>query len=55
MGQRPADLQVPKLPDSPPVPEPEPIAVEPAEDQPTGRNPTRYDDWEYKGIAIDFS
>ena len=55
MGLRPADLKIPKLPDSPPVPEPEPIAVEPAEDQPTGRNPTRFGDWEYKGIAVDFS
>jgi hypothetical protein len=23
-------------------------------DQPGGRNPVRYGDWEYKGLAIDF-
>lgn len=37
-----------------PIPEPaEPKEVA-AEDQPGGRNPVRYGDWEHKGIAIDF-
>ena len=40
---------------SPPVPEPEPI---PEAQPPSGEegrpNPTRYGDWEKKGIAIDF-
>jgi hypothetical protein len=37
---------------SPPVPEPEEIVAQP---QPDDRpNPTRYGDWERKGIAIDF-
>jgi hypothetical protein len=35
---------------------PEPAACEAiaADDQPGGRNPVRYGDWELKGIAIDF-
>ena len=53
---RPAHLDPPKyLSRSPPLPEPEPLldAVPPAgeEERP---NPTRYGDWEKKGIAIDF-
>lgn len=54
--KRPAHLDPPAyLSKSPPVPEPEP----PAEAQPpTGEenrpDPTRYGDWEKKGIAIDF-
>ena len=39
----------------PPVPEPEPVATP---DPPAGEeerlDPTRYGDWEKKGIAIDF-
>jgi hypothetical protein len=35
---------------------PAPLAVTPdaASDQPGGRDPVRYGDWEYKGLAIDF-
>lgn len=36
------------------VPAPEPIHEDKAEDQPGGRNPVRYGDWELKGLAIDF-
>jgi hypothetical protein len=49
----------PRSPDylskSPPVPEPEPItdAVPPAGEE-KRLDPTRYGDWEKKGIAIDF-
>jgi hypothetical protein len=49
----------PKAPDylskSPPVPEPEPAAdcVAP-EGEEKRLDPTRYGDWEKKGIAIDF-
>ena len=53
--KRPADLVPPKgLTPSPPVPTPE-VANPPA---PSGEeerlDPTRYGDWEHKGIAIDF-
>ena len=52
MGQRPADLKPPAyLAKSPPVPAPEPL--KPAHD-PLGRDPTRYGDWELKGVAVDF-
>lgn len=52
MGQRPAHLKPPPdLPPSPPVPEPR--AVVQRED-PMGRDPTRYGDWELKGVAVDF-
>ena len=53
MGQRPSDVKPPEyLSKSPPVPAPEPIAER--DDDPLGKNPTRYGDWELKGIAIDF-
>jgi hypothetical protein len=40
---------------SPPVPEPEPNAVPlPPEGEERRLDPTRYGDWEKKGIAIDF-
>jgi hypothetical protein len=57
--KRPNDLKPPKhLSPSPPVPEPQPIeAPEPGE-PPAGEeeklDPTRYGDWEKKGIAVDF-
>ena len=53
MGQRPADLTPPAyLSKSPPVPKPE---AKPRPDRdPDGLDPTRYGDWERKGIAIDF-
>jgi len=57
MGQRPAHVKPPAyLSKNPPVPKPDPVA-EPEEAQredPLGLDPTRYGDWELKGIAIDF-
>lgn len=35
-------------------PTPQAPAIDAAEDQPGGRDPVRYGDWEYKGLAIDF-
>lgn len=53
MGQRPAHLKPPEhLSKNPPVPEPR-DAPEQTPD-PRDRNPTRYGDWELKGVAIDF-
>ena len=37
-----------------PVPKPDPKPVAPAEGDPLGLDPTRYGDWELKGVAIDF-
>lgn len=52
MGQRPAHVKAPDyLAKSPPVPEP--AAARPASD-PEDRDPTRYGDWELKGVAVDF-
>ena len=53
MGKRPDHLKPPAyLTPNKPVPKPsEPKATE----DPLGKNPTRYGDWEHKGIAIDFS
>ena len=53
MGQRPAHLKPPAyLSRNPPVPQPEERKPEQAD--PLGIDPTRYGDWELKGIAIDF-
>ena len=53
MGQRPPHVKPPAhLSKSPPVPAPE--QREQPKDDPLGRNPVRYGDWEHKGIAIDF-
>jgi hypothetical protein len=54
--KRPKHLDPPAyLSPSPPVPEPEPLEPQPA---PAGEekrlDPTRYGDWEKKGIAVDF-
>ena len=52
--KRPKHLDPPAyLSKSPPVPEPEPIDAAPRADE-EGLDPTRYGDWEKKGIAIDF-
>ena len=55
MGQRPPHLKPPKhWTKSEPVPEPAP-AVEVVESGgPKGEEPTRYGDWENKGICWDF-
>ena len=60
MGQRPAHLRPPAyLSPSPPVPQPaspdKPEKQAPPADQAADRlEPTRYGDWEQKGIAVDF-
>lgn len=53
MGQRPAHVKPPAyLAPNTPVPQPEDRPEE--KDDPLGRNPVRYGDWELKGIAVDF-
>ena len=53
MADRPAHLKPPAyLSKTTPIPTPEP--ARPREHDPLGRDPTRYGDWELKGIAIDF-
>lgn len=55
MGKRPDHVKPPAhLSKSPPVPEPEPIGKETETRDRDGLDPTRYGDWERKGIAIDF-
>jgi len=57
MGQRPAHVKPPEyLSKNPPVPAPEPQRPRDAAngDDPLGLDPTRYGDWELKGIAVDF-
>ena len=50
MGQRPSHVKPPShLSKSPPVSKPAP--AEPAKDP---LDPTRYGDWERKGVAVDF-
>ena len=53
-AKRPAHVKAPADWTNSPVPRPAPIREEKAEDQPGGRNPVRYGDWELKGLAIDF-
>lgn len=52
--RRPAHVKAPSGWTNSPVPAPEAIRADKAEDQPGGRDPVRYGDWEYKGLAIDF-
>jgi hypothetical protein len=54
--KRPKHLKPPKyLSPSPPVPKPEPLTkAEPPAGEEEKPAPTRYGDWEKKGIAIDF-
>jgi len=53
MGNRPPHVKPPAyLSKNQPVPKPQPME-RPADD-PLGRDPVRYGDWESKGIAIDF-
>ncbi|PAX07458.1 DUF1674 domain-containing protein [Sphingomonas lenta] len=54
MGKRPDHLKPPAYL-SPNTPVPAPERKEPSDKDPLGKNPTRYGDWEHKGIAIDFS
>lgn len=51
---RPAHVKPPAGWTNTPVPAPEPIRDEQDADQPGGRDPVRYGDWELKGLAIDF-
>ncbi len=39
---------------SPPVPEPQAVTPPPPEGEEDRLDPTRYGDWEKKGVAIDF-
>lgn len=53
MGKRPDHVRAPDyLSKSPPVPRPDP--VEKAPETQEELSPTRYGDWEHKGIAVDF-
>jgi hypothetical protein len=54
-GERPAHVKAPAhLSPSPPVPQPREVAPPPPEGDGERLEPTRYGDWEKKGIAIDF-
>jgi hypothetical protein len=54
-GNRPAHVKPPAdLPPNTPVPEPEPIVAQDESGGPKGLEPTRYNDWENKGICWDF-
>jgi hypothetical protein len=50
---RPAHLDLPEWPESPPVPEPR-AGDRKQQSGEADRDPTRYGDWEHKGIAVDF-
>lgn len=52
--KRPAHVKAPDSWTNSAVPAPRPIHEDKAEDQPGGRNPVRYGDWELKGVAVDF-
>ncbi|HEX8223618.1 MAG TPA: DUF1674 domain-containing protein [Allosphingosinicella sp.] len=54
-GRRPAHVEAPAhLSQSPPLPDPAPPAEAEEQGGPKGREPTRYGDWENKGICWDF-
>jgi hypothetical protein len=54
--KRPRHLDPPDyLSKSPPLPEPDAVeSAAPAHGEPERLDPTRYGDWEKKGIAVDF-
>jgi hypothetical protein len=54
--KRPKHLDAPAhLSPSPPIPEPESVeGLPPPEGEQERLDPTRYGDWEKKGVAIDF-
>ena len=55
MKKRPKHLDPPDyLSPSPPVPEPAPASDAPPDGEKHKLDPTRYGDWERKGIAVDF-
>lgn len=53
MGQRPAHVKPPVYL-TPDRPVPAPADTPRPADDPLGRDPVRYGDWEKKGIAVDF-
>lgn len=55
-GRRPSHLKPPEhLSKSPPLPEaPTALSLPPESGGPKGEEPTRYGDWEQKGICRDF-
>ena len=54
-GQRPPHVKAPAyLSKSPPAPKPEAAAETQEHGGPKGKEPTRYGDWENKGICWDF-
>jgi hypothetical protein len=54
-GTRPSHVQPPKhLSKNPPVPKPEAVVPHEEHGGPKGQEPTRYGDWENKGICWDF-
>ena len=55
MADRPKHVKPPTyLSESPPVPAPAEVETGEETGGPKGREPTRYGDWEIKGIAADF-
>ena len=55
MGKRPPHVKPPAhWTRSAPVPTPDPLGSAPHTPWPNERDPTRYGDWELKGIAVDF-
>jgi len=55
MAERPKHVKAPAyLSPSPPVPEPEAAKAVEESGGPKGKEPTRYGDWENKGICWDF-
>lgn len=52
--QRPAGVTPPAHWQKSDAPTPRSPHIDPASEQPGGRDPVRYGDWEYKGLAIDF-
>ena len=53
--KRPDHVKPPKhLSKSPPVPAPQAVTAPPPEGEEERLDPTRYGDWEKKGVAIDF-
>jgi hypothetical protein len=54
-SRRPAHVKPPAyLSKSPPIPEPGPPRESEEQGGPKGREPTRYGDWENKGLCWDF-
>ena len=54
-GKRPSHVKPPAhLSPNTPLPDPKEVTVEPERGGRDGLDPTRYGDWELKGIAVDF-